>query len=165
MDTLWISHSTSNLEQQQQAEKATTSKDLEWARIQSPPPIEGLDDYQEIETLLAESIQPTTKINPIFCQEFPIQSLLSDSQIKEQITQLCELFGDDHIDQSERRHSERKEKYSLQWNLHDDPFLLHHHMAKISPIPYTDWPHKQGFQIYPYTPNEKGIPARSESKA
>ena len=50
-------------------------------------------------------------------------------------------------------------------NSTNDPFLLHHRMTKVCPIPYTEWPHRQGFQIYPYTPYLKGLPTRQVSKA
>ena len=58
--------STSNLERQQPTERATTFEDPEWARIQSPPNIEGLDDYQDIEPLMVDSIKQPTKVNPIW---------------------------------------------------------------------------------------------------
>ena len=109
------------------------------------PPIEGLDDYQDIEALMVDSVQPPPIANPLFRPEFPVQSLLTDSQIQEQISHLRELFGDENVDHSERILSQGKEKYGTQWQLHDEPFLLHYRMAKVCPIPYTEWPHRQGF--------------------
>ena len=157
--------SSTSTQQRQPKEKATTSEDPEWVKFQNMPNIEGLDNYQDIEALMVDSVQPPPKANPLFCPEFPVQSLLTDSQIKEQISHLRELFGDENIDKSERILSKGKEKYGTQWQLHDDPFLLHHRMKKVCPIPYTEWPHWQGFQIYPYTPYLKGLPARQVSKA
>ena len=129
------------------------------------PNIEGLDDYQDIEALMVDSVQPPPKANPLFCPKFLVQSLLMDSQIQEQISHLRDLFGDENVDKAERILSKGKEKYGTQWQLHDDSFLLHHWMEKVCSIPYTEWPHRQGLQIYPYTPYKKGLSARPVSKA
>ena len=112
-------------------------------------------------TSLSHRLKPI----PLFCPEFPVQSLLIDSQIQEQISHLRELFGDENVDKAERILSKGKEKYGTQWQLHDDPFLLHHRMEKVCPIPYNEWLHWQGFQIYPYTPYQKGLSARRVSKS
>ena len=157
--------SPTSTQQRQPQEKPTTSEDPKWEKYRNMPPIEGLDDYQDIEALMVDSVQPPPTANPLFRPEFPVQSLLTDSQIQERISHLRELFGDENVDHSERILSQGKEKYGTQWQLHDDPFLLHHRMAKVCPIPYTEWPHKQGFQIYPYIPYQRGLSARPISKA
>ena len=76
--------SSTSTQQRQPQEKATTSEDPEWEKYRNMPPIEGLDDYQDIEALMVDSVQPPPTTNPLFCPEFPVQSLLTDSQIQEQ---------------------------------------------------------------------------------
>lgn len=93
------------------------------------PNIEGLDDYQDIEALMVNSVQPPPKASPLFCPEFPVQSLLTDSQIQEQISHLRELFGNENIDKAERLLSKGKEKNGTQWQLHNDPVLLRKRFA------------------------------------
>ena len=42
-------------------------------------------------------------------------------------------------------------KHGMEWDLLNDPFLLHDRLLKIVPISYTNWDDKSKFQIYPYT--------------
>lgn len=92
-------------------------------------------------------------------------SFYPEDQITMQIDHLRQLFGRPHVDQKEKAFSERKQIYGEAWKLFDDPFLLHMRLKKIAPIPYTEYPSRTRFQIYPYASDWQGANASNASKA
>lgn len=127
----------------------------------SPFQHEGQDAFQCIQDILqAKQSGPM-----LFHKEFPIQPILQENQVVMRIEHLQELFGSPQMDQKEQYLSELKEVHGEAWKLFADPFLLHIRLKKIVPIPYTEWPNKGRFQIYPYTSFWQGANANSASRA
>ena len=123
----------------------------EWAQLHTPPhsPLraEGIDAFQNIEHLIQKADHAPKQL---FHKKFPLQLILEESEVEEQVKHLKDLFGDEDAEDRERYISELKAQYGEKWKFTSDPFLLHIWLKKIAPIPYTEWPHKSHrFQSIP----------------
>ena len=139
----------------------------EWAQLHTPPhsPLraEGIDAFQNIEHLIQKADHAPKQL---FHKKFPLQLILEESEVEEQVKHLKDLFGDEDAEDRERYISELKAQYGEKWKFTSDPFLLHIRLKKIAPIPYTEWPHKSHrFQVYPYMSDEVRSHGTGDSKA
>ena len=103
----------------------------EWAQLHTLPHLplraKGIDAFQNIEHLIQKADNVPRQL---FHKKFPLQLILQESEVEEQVKHLKDLFGDEDAKDRERYISELKAQYGDKWKLTCDHFLLHIRLKK-----------------------------------